>query len=145
MTTDNEFCTFRLDHLTFGIEVHQVQEVIRPQALTAVPRSNPVVQGLINLRGQIVTAIDLRRRLELPERPEGQEAMNVVVRTPEGEVSFLVDEIGDVVHVDEHSFETPPDTVEGVARELITGAYKLDDRLLLILDVQRTVQLPTAA
>lgn len=144
MTTTNEYCTFRLDQLTFGIEVHQVQEVIRPQALTAVPRSNPVVSGLINLRGQIVTAIDLRRRLELTERSEGEQAMNVVVRTPEGEVSFLVDEIGDVVHVDEQTFETPPDTVQGVARELITGAYKLEDRLLLILDVLKTVQLPAA-
>ncbi|MBS3940679.1 MAG: chemotaxis protein CheW [Actinobacteria bacterium] len=139
---DNEYCTFRLDRLTFGIEVHQVQEVIRPQPLTGVPRSNSVVAGLINLRGQIVTAIDLRKRLELPERPEGEEAMNVVVRTPEGEVSFLVDEIGDVVHVDETTFETPPDTVQGIARELITGAYKLEDRLLLILDVLKTVQLP---
>jgi purine-binding chemotaxis protein CheW len=139
---DNEYCTFRLDRLTFGIEVHQVQEVIRPQTLTGVPRSNVVVAGLINLRGQIVTAIDLRKRLELPPRPEGEEAMNVVVRTPEGGVSFLVDEIGDVVHVDESTFETPPDTVQGIARELITGAYKLEDRLLLILDVLKTVQLP---
>ncbi|MFA9444670.1 chemotaxis protein CheW [Egicoccus sp. AB-alg6-2] len=143
--TDNEYCTFRLDELTFGIEVHQVQEVIRPQVLTPVPRANGVVEGLINLRGQIVTAIDLRRRLELQDRPEGREAMNVVVRTAEGEVSFLVDEIGDVVQVDDASFETPPDTVQGVARELITGAYKLEDRLLLILDVPRTVQLPAPA
>lgn len=142
---DREYCTFRLDDAIFGIEVHQVQEVLRPQPLTAVPRANRVVEGLINLRGQIVTAIDLRRRLELPDRPVDEPAMNVVVRTTDGEVSFLVDEIGDVVTVDESAFETPPDTVQGIARELIVGAYKLDGRLLLVLDVQRTAQLPITA
>lgn len=140
----NEFCTFTLDGLTFGVEVRGVQEVIRPQPLTAVPRSHPVVEGLINLRGQIVTALDLRRRLELPPRPDGQPAMNVVVRTSEGELSLLVDEIGDVEHVDDDAFETPPDTLDGVARELITGAYKLEDRLLLVLDIDKVVQLQPA-
>lgn len=139
-----EYCTFRLADLTFGIEVQRVQEVIRPQALTAVPRANRVVEGLINLRGQIVTAVDLRRRLEMPERPDDTPGMNVVVRTGDGALSLLVDEIGDVVHVDESTFETPPDTLEGVARELIVGAYKLEARLLLILDVDQTVRLPQA-
>ncbi|WP_052668790.1 chemotaxis protein CheW [Nitriliruptor alkaliphilus] len=140
-----EFCTFRLADLTFGIEVQRVQEVIRPQALTAVPRANRVVEGLINLRGQIVTAIDLRRRLELPTRPDETPGMNVVVRTGDGALSLLVDEIGDVVHVDDAAFETPPDTLDGVARELLTGAYKLEDRLLLILDVDQVVRLPQAS
>lgn len=139
-----EYCTFRLADLTFGIEVQRVQEVIRPQALTAVPRANRVVEGLINLRGQIVTAVDLRRRLEMPERPDDTPGMNVVVRTGDGALSLLVDEIGDVVYVDESTFETPPDTLEGVARELIVGAYKLETRLLLILDVDQTVRLPQA-
>jgi purine-binding chemotaxis protein CheW len=139
-----EYCTFRLADLTFGIEVQRVQEVIRPQALTTVPRANRVVEGLINLRGQIVTAVDLRRRLEMPERPDDTPGMNVVVRTGDGALSLLVDEIGDVVHVDESVFETPPDTLDGVARELIVGTYKLEGRLLLILDVDQTVRLPQA-
>ena len=141
---ENEYCTFRLDGHTFGIEVRRVQEVIRPQPLTSVPRANEVVEGLINLRGQIVTAVDLRRRLEMPPRPVGQAAMNVVVRTGEGELSLLVDEIGEVVHVDDATFETPPDTLGGVARELLRGAYKLEERLLLILDVDQAVRLPAA-
>jgi chemotaxis signal transduction protein len=77
-------------------------------------------------------------------RPEGQAAMNVVVRTSEGELSLLVDEIGDVEHVDDDAFETPPDTLDGVARELITGAYKLEDRLLLVLDIDKVVQFQAA-
>ncbi|MTV27068.1 chemotaxis protein CheW [Nitriliruptoraceae bacterium ZYF776] len=145
MSTARQYCTFRLDHLTFGVEVARVQEVIRPQQLTRVPLADPVVEGLINLRGQIVTALDLRRRLELPPRPDGRDPMNIVVRTAAGELSLLVDEIGDVVDVDEATFEGPPETLEGVARELIVGAYKLDDRLLLILDTARAVQLPVAS
>jgi purine-binding chemotaxis protein CheW len=139
--TTHEFCTFRLDSLTFGIEVREVQEVIRPQPLTEVPRAHPVVEGLINLRGQIVTALDLRRRLQLPPRPDGEPAMNVVVRTGEGELSLLVDEIGDVEDVDDDAFETPPDTLDAEARELIRGAYKLEDGLLLVLDIDRVVRL----
>jgi purine-binding chemotaxis protein CheW len=142
ITAARQFCTFSLADLTFGIEVDRVQEVIRAQPLTGVPLANPVVHGLINLRGQIVTALDLRRRLDLPAREDGQEPMNIVVRTPTGVLSLLVDEIGDVVDVDESTFESPPETLEGVARELITGAYKLEGRLLLILDTERVVRLP---
>jgi purine-binding chemotaxis protein CheW len=139
-----QYCTFRLDHLTFGVEVDRVQEVLRHQQLTAVPLANPVVEGLINLRGQIVTALDLRRRLDLPPREEGTLPMNIVVRTGTGSLSLLVDEIGDVVDVDDSTFETPPETLQGVARELIVGAYKLEDRLLLALDTDAAVQLPAA-
>lgn len=144
VATETQYCTFRLTDLTFGIEVERVQEVIRAQPMTGVPLANPVVEGLINLRGQIVTALDLRRRLELPPRPEGQDPTNIVVRTSMGQLSLLVDRIGDVVDVDQATFEEPPETLEGVARELITGAYKLDGVLLLVLDTEAAVQLPAA-
>ena len=104
-----------------------------------MPLAPPVVRGLINLRGQIVTAIDLRRRLDLSDRPADQLPVNVVVHTDDGAVSLLVDEIGDVLEVPEELFERPPETLQGTARELIRGAYKLPDRLLLILDTERTV------
>jgi purine-binding chemotaxis protein CheW len=95
---------------------------------------------LINLRGQIVTAIDMRKRLKLRPRPEGMLPMSMVVRGADGAVSLLVDEIGDVVEVDRESFERPPENLEGVARELIRGVYKLRDRLLLVLDTERAVE-----
>lgn len=136
--TTKQFATFMLDRYYFGVEVLTVQEVIRYQDMTHVPLAPPVVQGLINLRGQIVTAIDLRRRLELPLRTDGQQPMNVVVRTSDGVVSLLVDEIGDVVETSADDFEAAPDTISGAARELVTGVYKLKDRLLLALDVERT-------
>jgi purine-binding chemotaxis protein CheW len=145
MANTNQFCTFYLDNFFLGVEVLKVQEVIRYQAMTRVPLAQAVVQGLINLRGQIVTAIDLRRRLELPERPEGQLPMNVVIRTEEGTVSFLVDEIGDVLEAQEDQFEAPPETVRGVSRELIRGVYKMKDRLLLILDTEKAIGLESSA
>lgn len=144
MSSAEQYCTFYLDGLFFGVEVRQVQEVIRFQEMTRVPLASPVVSGLINLRGQIVTAIDLRRRLGLAERPAGQLPMNVVVRGDEGIVSLLVDEIGDVQEVEQEWFEAPPETLEGEVRELIRGSYKLADRLLLVLDTERTIELPVA-
>jgi len=136
-----QFCTFYVEGLCFGIGVREVQEVIRYQEMTRVPLAAPVVRGLINLRGQIVTAIDLRRRLGLPDRGDSGEhlPMNLVVRTDDGVVSLLVDEIGEVVEVDEDSFERPPPTLSGVARELVRGVYKREGSLLLVLDTARAV------
>jgi purine-binding chemotaxis protein CheW len=139
--TEQQFCTFFLGSLFLGVEVQRVQEVLRQQEMTHVPLAPPVVRGLINLRGQIVTAIDLRRRLELPERTAEEVAMNVVVRTDDGAVSLLVDEIGDVLNVPMTTFEPAPETVTGVTRHLVRGIHKLDQRLLLVLDIDRTVDL----
>ncbi len=136
---DSQLCTFFLDELFFGIEVEKVQEVLRYQEMTRVPLAPPVVGGLINLRGQIITAIDLRRRLNLSDRPIDQLPLNVIVRTSDETASLLVDEIGDVLEVNEDDFESPPDTLNGKVRPLIRGAYKLKDRLLLFLDVEKVV------
>jgi purine-binding chemotaxis protein CheW len=140
MSDEHKFCTFTLDGLLFGVEVMKVQEVIRRLEMTRVPLAPSVVRGLINLRGQIVTAVDLRRRLELTERPVDQSPMNVVIRMDDEAVSLLVDEIRDVYEVEEDAFERPPETLKGVARDLIRGAYKLKDRLLLVLDTEKAVQ-----
>ena len=138
---ERQFCTFYVEGLCFGIGVREVQEVIRYQEMTRVPLAASVVRGLINLRGQIVTAIDLRRRLGLADRDDAGEhlPMNLVVRTDDGVVSLLVDEIGEVVEVEEDSFERPPPTLEGVARDLVRGVYKQQGSLLLVLDTARAV------
>lgn len=134
------YCTFQLGHLNLGVEVSRVQEVIRYQQMTGVPSSPDVVEGLMNLRGQIVMAIDLRRRFELPPREGDVKPMNVIIRSNDSAISLLVDEIGDVMEVDKEQFETVPDTLQGVKRELVTGAYKLDDSLLMIIDADEVVQ-----
>jgi purine-binding chemotaxis protein CheW len=100
-----------------------------------------VVRGLINLRGQLVTALDLRRRLELEPLDCESLAMNVVVRTDDGAVSLLVDEIGDVVEAEDTTFETPPETLRGTVREMILGVHKLNGRLLHVLDITRVCEI----
>jgi purine-binding chemotaxis protein CheW len=141
MAHTSQFCTFHLDRLLFGVELKGVQEVIRSLDMTKVPLAPEVVSGLINLRGQIVTAVDLRRRLELEPRPPDLLAMNVVVRTEDGAVSLLVDEIGDVVEVNEDSFEPPPETLRGSVRSMILGVHKLSGRLLHVLDIEKACQM----
>jgi len=123
----------------YGVDVQSVQEVIRYQEMTDVPLAPDSVVGLINLRGQIVTAIDLRRRLGLANRPEGQLPMNVVVQSDDGAISLLVDQIGDVQEIDTDNFESLPETLQGIARTMILGAYKMKDHLLLILDTERAM------
>lgn len=146
MIDTKQFCTFYLNGLFFGVEVLRVQEVIRYQEMTCVPLAPHMIEGLINLRGQIVTAIDLRGRLGLPGRAQDAELpMNVVVRSDDGAVSLLVDEIGDVVQIKDDIYDPPPETLTGVAKDLIQGVYKLEQRLLLILDTEKTVAISSSS
>jgi purine-binding chemotaxis protein CheW len=137
MAQPQQFCTFSLDKYLFGIELLKVQEVLQRLEFTEVPLAPFVVCGLMNLRGQIVMGIDLRRQLELPERPVDKPAMNVVVRAGEDAISLLVDEIGDVVEVGEDSFEPPPETLQGRLRSVILGVHKLDKQLMHVLNTER--------
>lgn len=139
---DKRYCTFMLGDLYLGVPVTKVQEVIRAQQRTRVPLVSTVVNGLMNLRGEIVTTIDLRRRLELAPLAAGVESMNVVIRSDEGVVSILVDEIRDVLEVGNAEFESVPATLHGPCRELVAGIYKLDGSLLLILDTDRLLDVP---
>jgi len=145
MGTEKQFCTFYLQGLFFGIEVEKVQEVIRYQGMTEVPLAANVIAGLINLRGQIVTAIDLRKRLGLPSRAADEVPVNVVVRADGGAVSLLVDEIGDVVEVDENMFEAAPSTLKGQSREVLNGVFKLKDKVLLAWDTEKTLDVTQMA
>jgi len=143
MNGTRQLCTFLLDGLLFGVEVMNVQEVIRYQEMTTIPLASSVIRGLINLRGQIVTAIDMRARLGLPALSSVAQPMNVVLRTSDGVVSLVVDEIGDVLELADGEFERPPETLAGVFRDVVAGIYKLDGRLLLLLNVERIIALGT--
>jgi len=139
MNQPRQLCTFYLRDLMFGVEVEKVQEVIRYQEMTKIPLAPAIIAGLINLRGQIVTAVDLRHQLDLPPRDRGEFPMNVVIRREDGPISLLVDEIGDVVEVDEQLFEPAPDTLHSQGREFIRGVYKLKEQLLLLLDTDKAM------
>jgi purine-binding chemotaxis protein CheW len=136
-----KFCTFRLDSHLFGLDVLDVQEIIRQQSVTRVPLAPKVVRGLINLRGRIVTVIDLRLRLGLEARAADRPAVNVVVRCAGDATSLMVDEIGDMMSFADASRESPPETLRGAIRALINGVYKLDGQLLLVLDTVRTIDI----
>ena len=129
-----QYCTFHIGDLFLGIEVDRVQEVLKDCDITPVPTAPPTIRGLINLRGQIVTAIDLGARFELAERDETG-ATVLVLDAGSDLASFVVDRSGDVVEVEDSTFEEPPDTLKGEPRRLIRGTYKLQDSLLLALDV----------
>lgn len=139
MSQPQQFCTFHLENLFIGIDVTRVQEVIRPQRMTPVPLSSKIIRGLINLRGQIVTAIDLRKRMCLSGESNDATAMNVIVRTEGGVASLLVDRIGDVIDVDPDTFERPPESLRGEARTLVSGVYKLKGKLLLTIDTEKVL------
>ncbi len=141
MAEIRQLCTFTLDGQLFGVEVRRVQEVLRHQEMTRVPLAPRFISGLINLRGQIVMAIDLRTCLELGPPARALSPMNLVLRTDDGPMSFLVDRIHDVVDVDESAFEPPPPHLQGPTRRLIRGTYTLHDRLLLALDAAAVLDL----
>ena len=134
METPHRFCTFYLGEYLFGLTLIQVQEVLRPQPMTKVPLTSPMLAGLINLRGQIVTAIDLRKLLLLGERPDNKPAMNIIIKSDDGLVSLLVDEIGDVLELEHGGHERPPETLQGRVRDCIHGVYQLPNQLLLVLN-----------
>jgi purine-binding chemotaxis protein CheW len=137
----HQLCTFVLDGVIFGIDVRFVQEVLRLQEMTPVPLAPDVVSGLINLRGHIVTALDLRKRLALAPRPPTLEPVNVVLRHGDSTVSLLVDDIGDVVTVEPTTFESTPATLDSRIKAVVRGVYKLKGELLLLMDPALTLQL----
>lgn len=146
LTTHRQLCTFFLDDQMFGLDVLRVQEINRIQQLAPVPLAPPAVRGLINLRGQIVTAIDLRERLGFPPldpatRDTVTRPVNIIIPSDDGPVSFLVDEVGDVIDVDDRDFEPPPATLDPAAKAYTRGVYKLPDRLLLVLEIEPILQL----
>jgi len=130
-----------IDGMLFGIDVMNIQEVLREQHMTPVPLAPVMVRGLINLRGQIVTAIDMRSRLGLDARPmqdiEASPSMNVVATTASSVVSLLVDEIGDVLEVEDGLFEDASETLRGQFKGLVLGIFKLEEKLLLLLDPEK--------
>src|SRR3712207_1101882 len=137
----SQLSTFHVGKYLFGVDVALVQEIVRLQTITPVPLSAPEIAGLINLRGEVLTAVDLRVRLGLDPADADRDPVNVVVRVDEEPVSLLVDEIGGVQEVSQVPFEATPTTVDARVRPLLVGAYTLPDRLLLALDARKVLAL----
>lgn len=135
-----QYSTFRVQDLLLGVEVTRVQEVVRYQHMTVVPLAPSTVEGLINLRGQIVVALDLRRSLGLPRAPAGTLPMNVVIKSEDSIVSLLVDDVGDVIDVPRETYAPVPENMPADQRDLIQCVHDLKDGLMLVLNTNRVLQ-----
>lgn len=138
-----QYCTFRVNGELYGVDVNDVQEIVLHQEMTPAPLAPAAVKGLINLRGQVVIAIDLRTVLGLPPLEDAEQATNVVISSDRGAVSLLVDEIGDVLDL-AGGFEPPPATLRGPHRQLLKAVCTLDDKVLHILDVRAAIDVKVA-
>lgn len=130
-----EYVTASIGDQMCGIAVLQVQDVLAPQRITPVPLAPPEVTGSLNLRGRIVTAIDLRIRMGLPERDSSEKTMSIVVEHQNELYSLIVDDVGDVLKVSEKTFERNPATLDPLWRAYSAGVYRLEEGLLVALDV----------
>jgi purine-binding chemotaxis protein CheW len=141
VTDGMQVCTFVLADRTFALPVVEIQEVVRHLECTAVPLAPGSVRGLANLRGQITMAVDLRRRLSLPARAPGASEVNIVVRSEDGPVCLIVDEVGDVLDIPGNALERPPETLRPALRQVVRGLLKLEDKLVLVLDTVKAIDL----
>jgi purine-binding chemotaxis protein CheW len=141
MACDQRYSTFYLNDICFGVPIENVQEFLEHQIVTRVPLAPPVLPGIINLRGQILTTIDLRVRLGLTSLDKQEDPMMMVVKTKEGPMNLLVEKIGGVVDVDSGLFEQPTETLKPGVRAVTTHVCKLEEQLLLVLDTEKLVQI----
>jgi purine-binding chemotaxis protein CheW len=132
-------CTFQVADLYLGLDIGSVQEVLRGQAVTRLPLAAEAVRGIINLRGRIIPAIDLRYCLDLAAASPDSAPATLVVRAPEA-VSFLVDQVEDVIEIAEEALEPTPETMRPHTREVLRGVVQRPDRLLLELDLGRILR-----
>jgi purine-binding chemotaxis protein CheW len=132
-----EYVTLTIAGQWFGIPVLTVQDVLGPRDVARIPLADPVIAGSINLRGRIVTVIDMRKRLGLKPRPADKPGMNVVVEHGGNLYSLLIDAVGEVMEVPEDTFEKNPATIDPLWREFSEGIYRLKNQLLIVLNVEK--------
>ncbi len=132
-----QLVTFHVGDEEFGVEILAVREINRMMEITRVPHAPPFVEGVINLRGQVIPVVDLRRRFGMPPREHDRNTRIVVVELSDKVVGFVVDAVSEVLRVPASLVEPPPPIVGGIEREYLEGVVKLEDRLLILLNLQR--------
>lgn len=136
----DDFLTINVANQLFGIPVLQVQDVLREQPVTKIPLASSEVAGSLNLRGRIVTAIDVRRCLSMPDRDENQHSMSVVIEQNEELFSLVIDTVGEVLSLKKTDFEKNPGTLDPAWRDISTGIFQLEENLLIIMDVSKLLE-----
>ncbi len=140
MDDELQFATFHLNGELFGINILQVQEIQLPQEVTEVPRAASHIKGLISLRGQIVTLLDLRKRLRMDESQPIENPYHIVVRTQQSVACLEVGEIGDVINVPVGEYRPPPESVLAVDRKFLDGVYPMESGILSILKINEVLE-----
>lgn len=136
-----EFVTLNIGDQVFGVEVTEIHDVFTIKDMTTVPMSAPEIAGVLNLRGRIVTAVDARARLGLPLREDYQDAMAVGVELGGESYGLLIDGVGEVLRLSSEGYEANPCNLDARWLDVARGVYRLDDRLLIILDVQEMLNI----
>jgi len=136
---NTDYLTIVIAGQLFGIPVLQVQDVLGAQKVTRIPLAPPEVAGSLNLRGRIVTAIDVRRSLGLAQRESKAREMSVVVEHENELYSLIIDQVGDVLSLQDDDFESSPATLDEIWRDVTIGIYRMQDQLLLVLDVPKLI------
>ena len=132
-----DYLTIHLDGQIFGVPVLQIQDVLGNVNFTRVPLAPPEVLGALNLRGRIITAINVRQRLGLPKYSGERPQLSVVVEYDSELYSLVIDRVGDVLTIKDSAIESCPPTLDDLWREISTGVYRMDGKLMLMLDVSR--------
>lgn len=136
-----QFVTMRLQGQLFGIDVQCVRDIFTTERITHIPLAPPEIAGAINLRGRIVTAIDMRERLKLPKRESKEPPMNITVEYEQELYSLRVDSVGEVLTLSSEGFEKNPPTLEEKWKEVSTGVYKLEKELMIVLNVVQVMDI----
>lgn len=132
-----QLVSFKLQDEEFGVDILSVQEIIRMQPITAVPNAPVFVEGVINLRGRVIPIIDLRKRFGLKHKGHDKATRIVVVMIEQITVGLVVDEVSEVLRLSADTVEPPPPIVAGIESDYIKGVGKLEDRLLILLDINK--------
>ena len=136
-----DFVTFIVEDQLFGIPIIQVQDILSPETIASIPLAPPEVKGSINLRGRIVTVIDVRVRLGLAKRDGEDTGMAVTVEHQHELYTLLVDRVGDVIGLSKNSYESNPGTLSPHWREFANGIYRLEKELMVVLDVDHLLDI----
>jgi len=136
-----QLVSFKLKQEEFGVNILQVQEIIRMQEITNVPNAPGFVEGVINLRGRVIPIVDLRKRFGMETKEQSNATRIIVVMIGEVQVGLIVDEVSEVLRISEDTVEPPPPIVAGIESDYIKGVGKLEDRLLILLDLNKILSM----
>lgn len=141
----SQIVTFKLGTEEYGVNIMKVQEIILLGDITRVPEVPEFIEGVINLRGNVIPIVDLRRRLRLPTAERGEETRIIVVNTVAKTIGVVVDAVNEVLRIANSEIEAPPATISGLGKEYLKGLVKLERRLLILLDIDRILDLQGTA